>query len=410
MTETALPLAGRRITLAVTGSIAAYKAPTLLRLLKKAGASVEVALSRSALQFVGAATFQGLNARPPLSELFDPSHGGELHVDLAKRSDAVVIAPASADVIARLAAGRADDLIAALALSAACPVLLAPAMHPNMWRHPATQRNLETLRRDGRVRLVGPVEGEVASGDVGLGRMAEPEAIADAVFKACVNAELSGRHLVITAGPTQEPIDPVRVLSNRSSGKMGFALAERARARGAQVTLIAGPVALQAPPGVERIDVETALELRDALWNALGQDLRAADALIMAAAVADYRPRDAGSAKLKRQGSLALELVPNPDLLAEVGAARSARCPVLVGFALETGNDEQTVDSARAKLERKQLDLVVANRASEALGGDGTRITLVTETGAEALGPLSKPEAADRILDFVASRLATVPA
>jgi phosphopantothenoylcysteine decarboxylase/phosphopantothenate--cysteine ligase len=408
MTEPTLPLAGRRIVLAVTGSIAAYKAPTLLRLLRKAGASVEVALSRAATQFVGAATFQGLNAKPPRLDMFDPAHAGELHVDLAKQSDLLLIAPATADVIARLTLGRADDLVAAIALSARCPVLIAPAMHPNMWSHPATRRNVESLRRDGRARFVGPVEGEVASGDVGLGRMAEPEAIVAAASAICgATGALSGRHLVVTAGPTEEPIDPVRVLSNRSSGKMGFAIAERARARGARVTLIAGPVALETPAGVERRDVKTALELRAALWAALGSDLSSADALIMAAAVADYRPRSPSDSKLKREGALSLELEPNPDLLAEIGAARGGAHPVLVGFALETGSDDrETLASARAKLARKRLDLVIANRAGDALGGNETRITLVTASSADACGPLPKSEAADRILDFVASKLA----
>ena len=405
MSEAPSPLSGRSITLCVTGSIAAYKAAALLRLLRRAGASVEVVLSRAALEFVGPATFQGLNAKPPLGELFDRDHGGELHVDLARNSDAIVIAPASADCLARLATGRADDLIAAIALSARCPVLVAPAMHPNMWSHPATQRNVATLGRDG-VRFVGPVDGEVASGDRGLGRMAEPEQIALEVSRLFSGGPLSGRRIVVTAGPTLEALDPVRSLSNRSSGKLGFALAERARARGADVTLIAGPVALSTPPGVRRVDVESALSLQRALWDALGPDLSKADALIMAAAVADYRPKAASESKLKRSGPLTLELEPNPDLLAEIGARRTAARPVLIGFALETDTDERIVASAREKLTKKRVDLVVANHAAESIGRDDIRITLVGPDTASPFGPVPKAEAAERLLDWLVARLA----
>jgi phosphopantothenoylcysteine decarboxylase/phosphopantothenate--cysteine ligase len=405
MSEPPSPLSGRRVTLGVTGSIAAYKAAALLRLLRRAGASVEVVLSRAALEFVGPATFQGLNAKPPLGELFDRDHGGELHVDLARNSDAIVIAPASADCLARLATGRADDLIAAIALSARCPVLVAPAMHPNMWSHPATQRNVVTLGRDG-VRFVGPVDGEVASGDRGLGRMAEPEQIALEVSRLFSGGPLSGRRIVVTAGPTLEALDPVRSLSNRSSGKLGFALAERARARGADVTLIAGPVALSTPPGVRRVDVESALSLQRALWDALGPDLSKADALIMAAAVADYRPKAASESKLKRSGPLTLELEPNPDLLAEIGARRTAARPVLIGFALETDTDERIVASAREKLTKKRVDLVVANHAAESIGRDDIRITLVGPDTASPFGPVPKAEAAERLLDWLVARLA----
>jgi len=404
MTDPANALSGRRVTLCVTGSIAAYKAAALLRLLCKAGASVEVVLSRAALEFVGAATFQGLNGKPPLCELFDRARGGELHVDVAKNSDAVVIAPASADCLARLAAGRADDLIAAIALSARCPVLVAPAMHPNMWSHPATARNAATLAADG-VRFVGPVHGEVASGDRGLGRMAEPEQIALAISALFSGGSLSGRRVVISAGPTVEALDPVRALTNRSSGKLGFALAERARARGAEVTLLAGPVALPTPAGVRRVDVESALSLRQALWEALGDDLSRADALIMAAAVADYRPRAASDTKLKRSGPLSLELEPNPDLLAEIGARRTSHRPVLVGFALETDAPPELEASAREKLTKKRVDLVVANHAAESIGRDDIRITLVGPDSAVPFGPAPKAEAAERLLDWLVQRL-----
>ena len=403
------PLRGRALTLAVTGSIAAYKAPAILRLLRKAGASVEVVLSRSALEFVGTATFQGLNGKPPFVSVFDANHGGELHVDLARRSELLVVAPASADLLARLASGRADDLVAALALSAKCPLVIAPAMHPNMWSHPATQRNVETIRRDGRAVFVGPVDGEVASGESGIGRMAEPEAIVAAMQSLFSAPDLAGRHLVVTAGPTSEAIDPVRSLSNRSSGKMGFAIAERAQARGATVTLIAGPVALDTPQGVRRIDVSSALELRAALWDALGDDLTRADALVMAAAVADYRPRAPSTSKLRRSGPLTLELEPNPDLLAEVGQARREARPLLVGFALETAADDALVARAREKLQKKRVDLVVANHAAESLGRDDIRVHLVEKTTAREVAGVSKRAAADSILDWIAERLTREP-
>ena len=409
-TAVARRLNGRRIALCVTGSIAAYKTPAILRLLRKEGADVEVVLSRSALEFVGAATFSGLNGKPPLVTAFDPEIGGELHVELATRSDLVLIAPATADVLARLATGRADDLGTALVLCARCPVLVAPAMHPNMWASPPTQRAVRRLADDG-VRFVGPVEGEVASGDVGLGRMEEPEAIVAQVVEALAAPDLGGRHVVITAGPTAEALDPVRTLTNRSSGKMGFAIAERAARRGARVTLIAGPVALPTPPGVERVDIESTDDLRRALRRVLGADLASADALVMAAAVADYRPSAPSTTKIQRsRAPLTLELVPNPDLLAELGEQRTAPRPLLVGFALETSEPAALVARAREKLVKKRVDLIVANHASEALGRDDIRVVLVSADAEEALEAMPKARAADRILDWISRRLGGKPA
>jgi phosphopantothenoylcysteine decarboxylase/phosphopantothenate--cysteine ligase len=399
-------LLDKRVTLCVTGSIAAYKAVILLRLLQREGASVEVVLSRGASEFVGAATFAGLTGRPPHTDMFAPAQGGELHVDLARRSDLVLIVPATADVISRLAAGRADDLVAALALCAKCPVLLAPAMHPNMWEHRATQRNVELLAQDAKVGFVGPVQGEVASGETGIGRMAEPELILGFVVSRLTQPTLRRRHLVITAGPTAEDIDPVRTITNRSSGKMGFAIAERAAMHGARVTLISGPVALPTPSGVTRVDVRSALAMRGAIWQALHPDLSAADALIMAAAVADYRPAETHATKLKRgEGSLQLELQPNPDLVAEIGEARRGQLPVLVGFALETDSDEGVVSHAREKLAKKKVDLVFANRADESLERDDVRALLVSPDDVNDLGILPKEDAADRLLDWLATRL-----
>ncbi|HWA76715.1 MAG TPA: bifunctional phosphopantothenoylcysteine decarboxylase/phosphopantothenate--cysteine ligase CoaBC [Polyangiaceae bacterium] len=399
-------LQGKRIALCVTGSIAAYKSALLLRLLLKEGAEVEVILSRGASEFIGAATFAGLNGKAPFSDMFATPPGGELHVDLAARSDLVLVAPATADVIARLAGGRSDDLITALALCAKCPLLIAPAMHPNMWEHPATQRNVKTLALDARASFVGPVRGEVASGDIGMGRMAEPEVILGFVAAQLTKRTLRRRHVVITAGPTAEDIDPVRTLSNRSSGKMGFAIAERAAMHGAKVTLITGPVALPAPPGVTRVDVRSALAMRGAIWQALHLDLSGADALIMAAAVSDYRPAQAHASKLKRtQEALQLELVPNPDLLAEIGEARRGEMPLLVGFALETDSEDRLVAHAREKLIKKRVDLIVANHADESLGLDDVRARLVTPRDCRDLASMPKEDAADLILDWIATRL-----
>lgn len=398
--------AGRRITVCVTGSVAAYKAVLVVRSLLKDGAFVEVVLSRSAREFVGAATFSGLTGRRVYTDMFDDEQAGEIHVDLAARSDLILVVPATADVLARFASGRADDLVAALVLCATCPVLVAPAMHPNMWSHPATQRNIATLVADQQVGFVGPVHGEVASGDTGLGRMAEPDQIAHFAAARFLGISLAGKHLVISAGPTAEDLDPVRFVGNRSSGKMGFALAQRAVALGAKVTLIAGPVNLPTPPGVQRVDVRGALSMRSALWQALAPDLSQADALIMTAAVADYRPAESHSTKMKRSAEpLSLELLPNPDLVAEIGHARKDHTPVLVGFALETEQDERLIQLARGKLAAKHLDLVVANRASESLGREDIRALLVTPTDCESLPLLSKEQAADRILIWLAARL-----
>jgi phosphopantothenoylcysteine decarboxylase/phosphopantothenate--cysteine ligase len=397
---------GKRITVCVTGSVAAYKAVLLVRSLLKDGAVVDVVLTQSAREFVGAATFSGLTGRRVFSDMFDPDQPGEVHVSLAARTDLLLVVPATADVLARFASGRADDLVTALVLCATCPVLVAPAMHPSMWSHPATQRNVETLVKDRRIGFVGPVVGEVASGDSGLGRMAEPEQIAQQASAQFAGISLTGKHIVISAGPTVEDVDPVRFVGNRSSGKMGFALAERARVFGAKVTLVTGPVNLPTPNGVQRIDVRSALSMRSALWQALSPDLSAADALIMTAAVADYRPAQSHASKLKRgPAPMTLELLPNPDLLEEIGHARKDRKPVLIGFALETDADDKVIQLARGKLAAKHVDLVVANHASESLGRDDIRAMLVTPTDCSPLPLLSKEQAADRILAWLATRL-----
>jgi phosphopantothenoylcysteine decarboxylase/phosphopantothenate--cysteine ligase len=399
-------LAGRRVTLCVTGSIAAYKSVVLLRLLLAEGAEVEVVLSAAAAEFVGPPTFAGLTGRPVISGMFDVARGGEVHVDLAKRTDLAIVAPATADALARFAAGRAEDLVSAFVLCATAPLLVAPAMHPSMWTHPATARNVEILRRDGRVTLVGPEVGEVASGDTGVGRMAEPETILEHAVGKAVPEPLRGRHVVVTAGPTAEDIDPVRAITNRSSGKMGFAIAARARLLGAGVTLIAGPVALPTPDGVRRVDVRSASAMRTALWQALKPDLTGADALVMAAAVADYRPAQTSAKKLASGGGpMTLELVENPDLLREVGHSRRGQRPVLVGFALETEAEAQAIQNARRKLADKRVDLVVANQASESLERDDIRALMVDARDCRVIERTSKDEAAGRILEFVVHTL-----
>jgi phosphopantothenoylcysteine decarboxylase/phosphopantothenate--cysteine ligase len=357
-------------------------------------------MTASAARFVGPVTLAGITGQAVTTNMWDESFAGEVHVRLAERADLVAIVPATADVIARLAHGRADDLVTALALSARGPLIVAPAMHPRMWEHPATQRNVAELGAQRRVTLVGPVRGEVASGDVGMGRMAEPDTIAAAIVAALSARDLTGVRIVVTAGPTLEDIDPVRFIGNRSSGRMGFAVAERAAARGADVTLIAGAAGVPSPFGARRVDVRGAMDMRAALWEALGGDLSRADALVMAAAVADYRPAETSVTKIKKGDErVALELVRNPDLLAEVGAGRAGARPVLVGFAVETEGGEALVVSARRKLFDKRVDLVVANEASESFGRDDNHATLVTAAGAEPLPSMPKAALADLLLD-----------
>ncbi len=398
-----------RILLCVTGSIAAYKAAQVARSLLKEGMQVDVVMSHCAQEFVGKTTFLAITGRPVHTEMFGDNLTGESHVSLAQAADLIVVAPATADRLARMAQGRADDLMAALLLCTQCPILLAPAMHPAMWAHPATRRNVEQLRAQPNVTMVGPMPGEVASGDVGLGRMAEPEDIVEQALALLSRKDLLGRHVLVTAGPTLEDIDPVRFLGNRSSGTMGFAIARCAARRGARTTLVAGPVQQPTPVGVERIDVRTALQMQSAIRPILGEDLNGVDALIMAAAVSDFRPAEARTTKLVRElAASSLTLRENPDILAEIGAKRRAALPVLVGFAVETGSDDELVRRAREKLIKKRTDLIVANRADEALGRPDNRAFMVTDNDSSGLGVLPKPELASRIIDFVIRRLQEV--
>jgi phosphopantothenoylcysteine decarboxylase/phosphopantothenate--cysteine ligase len=411
-----MTLHGKTIALAVTGSIAAYKAALVARLCIKAGAKVLPLMTTSAQRFVGPVTLAGITGEPVATDMWDPSFPGEMHVSIATRADVLVIVPATADLLARLAQGRADDLVTATALCARGPVLAAPAMHPRMWMHPATQRNVEELARQERVRLIGPVVGEVASGETGMGRMVEPEAIVSAIAAALATSapsstssgDLHGRHVVVSAGPTHEAIDPVRFLGNRSSGRMGFAIAERAVARGAHVTLVAGPVSLATPAGVKRVDVESAIEMQQALDDAMGADLSKADALVMAAAVADFRAAHASTTKIKKDagaGAPEITLAKNPDLLAVIGAKRVGKKPVLVGFALETGDDALVLAYAKAKLAAKKVDFVVANAAHESLGHKTNRVAFVDAEGTQPFTNASKDAIADRILAEIVKRL-----
>lgn len=385
----------RHVLLGVTGSIAAYKAAEIARLLVKRQRNVSVVLTAGARRFVGAETFQGITGSPVFTDMY--GHAGEVHVALAAKAESLLIAPATADILARLADGRADDLLTATALCMPTPPFVAPAMHPTMWAHPATLSNVARLRDRGVVFL-GPDHGEVASGDVGYGRMMAPEEIVGRMLGA---QDLTGRRLLISAGPTLEDIDPVRFIGNRSSGKMGFALAEQAAARGADVELVTGPVQLPTPPLVRRTDVRSAAEMLAALERALSQPTHA---LVMAAAVGDYRPARASLEKLKRGGPSQLELVENPDIIATLAARSYDPRPVFVAFAVETGSDEQVIDYARQKLARKAVDAVVANRASEAFLRDDNRAHLITHEAQRSFPTMSKLALANEILSWLVAR------
>lgn len=383
------------VLVGVCGSIAAYKAVEVVRHLQRAGRNVQVILTANATRFVGKATFEGLTARAAHSDLYATLEG-ELHVHLTRDHAPLVIVGATADVLARLATGRANDLLTATALCCDGPLFVAPAMHPRMWTNPAVERNVTQLR-DAGVRFLGPVQGVVASGDVGWGRMLEPTDIADAVLRAApLVKDLDGKHIVVSAGPTVEDIDPVRFISNRSTGRMGYAIAERCVARGASVDLVSGPVHLKPPYGARVHPVRSALSMLDTLRQ-LGA--RAPDAVIMAAAVGDFRAREPSVTKLKRHGDVAIDLVENPDIIATLAAERVKPNTKFVAFALETGDDDTIIDYARGKLAKKGVDMVVANRADEALGQTTNRVHLVTRESCTSHPVLDKAIIADLILD-----------
>ncbi len=391
-------LPGVRVLLGVSGGIAAYKAAELVRRLRDAGAEVRVVLSANAARFVTALTFQALSGHPVRSSLWDEAAEGAMgHIELARWAGQVLIAPASADLLARLAHGRADDLLSTLCLATTAPLAVAPAMNHQMWAHPATQANVACLRARG-VRVLGPAEGSQACGESGSGRMLEAAELVAALAAAGSAGELAGQRWLVSAGPTYEDIDPVRFIGNRSSGRMGFAIAAAARAAGAQVTLVAGPVALATPPGTTRIDVRSAQQMREAVLAQVDHS----DVFVSAAAVGDFRPAAAAPHKLKKadgRSGLELSLVQNPDILAEV-AARSPR-PFVVGFAAET---EQVEAHAQAKLARKRLDLIAANEVGHELGfeRDDNALLLLWPGGREALARTDKTTLAQDLVARIA--------
>jgi len=393
-------LSGVHVLLGVSGGIAAYKGAETVRRLRDAGAEVHVVLTANAARFVTPLTFQALSGNPVRTSLWDESAEAAMgHIELARWADEVLIAPASADLIARLAHGHADDLLTTLCLATAAPVSLAPAMNQQMWAHAATQANLALLRQRG-VRVFGPASGGQACGEFGSGRLLEAGEIVGELAGARAPRVLDGLRVLVSAGPTYEDIDPVRFIGNRSSGRMGFAVAEAAVQAGAHVTLIAGPVSLATPAGVARIDVRSAREMREAV---VAQAPRS-DVFVSAAAVGDFRPQAVAPQKLKKTGQgLELSLMQNPDILAEVAAMPQR--PFLVGFAAETENVE---DYARAKLERKRLDLIAANRVGADCGfeRDDNALLLIWPDGREELARADKRELARQLIGRIAAQRA----
>jgi len=393
-----MTLTGKRILLGMSGGIAAYKAAELTRLLVKGGADVRVAMTEAATRFVTPLTLQALSGQPVWTDLWDARVAdGMGHIELSRDRELIVVAPASADFIAKLAHGLADDLLSALCLARRCPLIVAPAMNVEMWENAATLRNVAALREDG-VLLAGPAAGDQACGEVGFGRMLEPAELV-AEIEVCFRPKhLAGKRVLVTAGPTEEPVDPVRVLTNRSSGKMGYAVARAAQEAGAEVTLVSGPVALATPPGVARVDVRTAREMFDEVKRAAGS----CDVFVAVAAVADYRVKQPSAQKIKKGNGrdLTLELEENPDILAFVAGMKNA--PFCVGFAAESENLAQ---HARDKLAKKKLPLIVANLAQDALGREDNAITLYDARGEHPLGRGPKIELARRLLEHVAAML-----
>ena len=383
------------IVLGVSGGIACYKAVELVRLLVKAGCSVQVIMTRSAMEFVTPLTFQTLSGHPVASETFSLTQESEIgHINLADSADLFVIAPATANIIGKIANGIADDVLTTVLMATQAPVLIAPAMNIHMYENPILQENLRKLRRVG-YHLLEPAEGFLACGYEGKGRLPEPEKIAEEIQRLLKPKDLAGERFLITAGPNREPLDPVRYLSNRSSGKMGYALARAALRRGAEVALVSGPTALEAPAGARTTQVTTAAEMRAAVLK----EFSTSTAVIMAAAVSDYRPVIRADKKIKRgKGPIELRLEPNPDILKELGAAKGGR--LLIGFAAET--EELTANAAK-KLSEKNLDMIVANNVAQAgsgFDGDTNIATILDRSGAtRALPLMSKDELADRILD-----------
>jgi phosphopantothenoylcysteine decarboxylase/phosphopantothenate--cysteine ligase len=389
-----------RILLGVTGGIAAYKSPELVRRLIERGAEVQVVMTDAAQKFVSPATFQAVSGRPVRSDLWDSTAEAAMgHIELARWAQLVLIAPASADFIARLAGGQADDLLATLCLATLAPIALAPAMNRVMWANKATQTNVDTLRgRD--IRILGPASGNQACGEIGEGRMWEPGELAASLLEPPVNAGLlAGLNVLITAGPTRERLDPVRYLTNRSSGKMGFAVAAAAREAGAHVTMVSGPVQLETPPGITRINVESARDM----YAAVHRHIAEADVFIAAAAVADFQPVTIAKQKIKKQGvAVKLDLEPAPDIIKSV--ADMAKRPFVVGFAAETDNVE---DNARTKLKRKKLDMIAANQVGDgiAFDCDDNALTVIWPGGTLEVPRGPKLDVARALVALIAERL-----
>ena len=397
-------LASKRILLIIGGGIAAYKSLFLIRLLKAQGAFVTPVLTKAGAEFVTALSVGALAGEKVHEALFNLTDEAEMgHIELSRSADLIVVAPATADLLAKMAGGRADDLASTLLLATDTKVLVAPAMNVRMWLHPATQRNIAQTQADG-IRYVGPDEGEMACGEYGPGRMAEPEAILAAIQAMLSDGPLTGRHVLVTSGPTQEPIDPVRFIANRSSGAQGTAIAAALRDLGARVTFVTGPASVPPPDGVQVVRVETAVQMQDAVMAALP-----ADAAVFAAAVADWRVVSASVQKLKKDGSGTppmLELAENPDILASVAKLDSGRPKLVVGFAAET---ETVKAHGAAKRIRKGCDWIVANDVSPGsgiMGGTENEVTLITEAGSEVWPRLPKDEVARRLAARIAEALA----
>jgi phosphopantothenoylcysteine decarboxylase/phosphopantothenate--cysteine ligase len=389
-----------RVLLGVTGGIAAYKSPDLVRRLIERGADVQVVMTDAAQRFVSAMSFQAVSGRPARSDLWDDAAEAAMgHIELARWAQVVLIAPASADFIARLAGGRADDLLSTLCLATEAPIALAPAMNRVMWANKATQANVDTLISRG-LRILGPASGNQACGEVGAGRMWEPVALAESLLEPPVNAGLlAGLNVLITAGPTREHLDPVRYLTNRSSGKMGFAVAAAAREAGAHVTIVTGPVQLPTPTGITRINVESARDM----YAAVHRQVADADIFIAAAAVADFQPVSVAKIKIKKQGvAVKLDLEPAPDIIKSV--ADMAKRPYVVGFAAETNDVEE---NARSKLKRKKLDMIAANQVGEgmAFDCDDNALTVIWPGGKIEVERGPKIEVARQLIALIAQRL-----
>jgi phosphopantothenoylcysteine decarboxylase/phosphopantothenate--cysteine ligase len=386
-----------RVVLGVTGGIAAYKAAELARLFVKDGVAVDVAMTEAATRFVTPMTFQALTGRPVATDLWTSGAANAMdHIALSRGADLIVVAPASADFLAKLAHGRADDLLSTLCLARECPLLVAPAMNVQMWGNAATRRNVAQLAADG-IAILGPDAGDQACGEVGDGRMLEAQAIYDAVVASRVSKVLGGRRVLVTAGPTFEAIDPVRGLTNASSGKMGFALARAAAEAGADVTLVAGPTSLATPAGVDRVDVVSAAEMADAVLARVDRH----DVFVSVAAVADYRPAEVHERKVKKgAASMSIALEPTIDILAAV--AGRANAPFCVGFAAES---HDVVRNGEEKRKRKKLAMLVANRAQDALGADDNEVTVLDDAGAHALPRMDKLALARWLVREIATRL-----